>query len=98
MRSAMDPLRLAAEIIHHASGQPLEAQLQGAAAEPAGVIEIQGEGDLASRIAQRDEIPDSLQAAERAIDQVHLQTPRRVDGVACGETLAEPGKLEIQPR
>src|SRR5246127_3364816 len=97
MRSAIHLLRLAAKIVHHAAGQPLETQLQRRAAQASGIIEIQLQRDLAAVRAERDEIPETFQAAKGPVHQAHLQAMRMVDRVTGGEAVMEAGELEIQP-
>jgi hypothetical protein len=98
MRSAINALGLTAEIVHHAVGQSLETELQAPAPQPAGIIEIQRKTDLATSIAQGNEIPHAIRLRKRSIDQTHLQTRRWIDRIACSKALAKPRELEIQPR
>src|SRR3546814_20371967 len=98
MRSAINAFRLAAKIIHHPSSQPLETQLQCTPTESSGVVEIQRKRDLAAGVTKGNEIPDPVEAAKRAINQIHAQAPGWIDRVACGGALVEPGELEIKPR
>src|SRR3546814_18109992 len=98
MRSAINAFRLAAKIIHHPSSQPLETQLQCTPTESSGVVEIQRKRDLAAGVTKGNEIPDPVEAAKRAINQIHAQAPGWIDRVACGEALVAPGELELKPR
>src|SRR5690348_12456271 len=95
--SAIFALRLAAEVLDHPRRQTLEAELDRRGTQ-AHIVEIQREGDLAAVLAQRDELPHTIEAAERPFHQLHVQAPGRFGRVAGGEALPQPGELQVQPR